>query len=151
MAVYTTITTHESETMAIGSRLGAILRAGDVVLLTGDLGAGKTHFTGGIAKAMGIEDYITSPTFTVVNEYQGTNLELIHFDIYRLGSYDELFEIGFEDYLARGGVCVIEWADLIPEIREQAPRLIQVDIRRMDDVSPHHREITVQLPEGERL
>lgn len=147
----TWITTCEAETTQLGIRLGEILQAGDVVLLTGDLGAGKTHFTGGIAAAMGITEYITSPTFTVVNEYAGTRLPLIHFDIYRLGSYDELFEIGFEDYLERGGVCVIEWADLIPEIEEQAQRIIKVDIRRLDEISPNHREITVHLPEGERL
>lgn len=151
MEVITVTTTAEEETIQFGQRLGTILCAGDVVLLTGDLGAGKTHFTGGIARALGISDYITSPTFTVVNEYEGETLSLIHFDVYRLGSYDELFEIGFEDYLERGGVCVIEWADLIPEIEEQATRIFKVDIRRMDEVSPTRREITFYLPEGERL
>ncbi len=145
------ITTEEAETILLGTRVGACLQAGDVVLLTGDLGAGKTHFTGGIARALGISDYITSPTFTVVNEYEGGRLPLIHFDVYRLGAYDELFEIGFEDYLAREGVCVLEWADLIPEIEEQATRVFKVNIRRMDNVSPNHRKITITLPEGERL
>ena len=145
------ITTSEAETTCLGTRIGSCLKAGDVVLLTGDLGAGKTHFTGGIARSLGIHDYITSPTFTVVNEYEGGTLPLIHFDIYRLGSYEELFEIGFEDYLERGGICVIEWADLIPEIEEQTTRIFKVDIRRMDDVSPTQREITIVLPEGERL
>lgn len=145
------ITTEEAETILLGTRVGACLRAGDLVLLTGDLGAGKTHFTGGLARALGISDYVTSPTFTVVNEYEGGRLPLMHFDVYRLGSYDELFEIGFEDYLAREGVCVLEWADLIPEIEEQATRVFKVDIRRMDEVSPNHREITIILPEGERL
>lgn len=151
MEAITVTTTMEEETMQFGRRLGAILSSGDVVLLTGDLGAGKTHFTGGIARALEIDDYITSPTFTVVNEYDGGRIPLIHFDIYRLGSYDELFEIGFEDYLERGGICVIEWADLIPEIEERAGRIFKIDIRRMDHVSPNHREITICLPEGERL
>lgn len=151
MKPYVQITTDEAETILLGTRLGRCLRRGDVVLLAGDLGAGKTHFTGGLARALGINDYITSPTFTVVNEYEGGTLPLIHFDVYRLGSYDELFEIGFEDYLERGGVCVIEWADLIPEIEERAGRIFKIDIRRMDHVSPNHREITICLPEGERL
>ncbi len=147
-----TYTSHSpEETERIGQALAEKLTAGTVIAYEGDLGAGKTHFTGGIARSLGISDYITSPTFTVVNEYVGGKLPLIHFDVYRLGSYDELFEIGFEDYLAREGVCVLEWADLIPEIETQATRVFKVDIRRMDNVSPNHREITIILPEGERL
>ena len=98
--------TSESEngTVELGERLGARLRPGDVLAFYGDLGAGKTAFIRGVAKGLGIDARVTSPTFTVVNEYPG-KIPLFHFDMYRLSSSDELFEIGWEDYLARGGVC----------------------------------------------
>ena len=99
------------ETRAAGARLAETLRGGEVVAFTGDLGAGKTAFVSGMAEALGVEDRVTSPTFTIVNEYEGGRLPLFHFDMYRLGSADELFHIGWEDYLARNGVCAVEWSE----------------------------------------
>ena len=92
------------ETEALGAELAGRLEPGDVVAFTGDLGAGKTAFVRGLARGLGIPDRVTSPTFTIVNEYEGGRLPLFHFDMYRLGSADELYDIGWEDYLARGGV-----------------------------------------------
>ena len=99
------VTNSPEETEELGERLGRALSPGDVVAFTGDLGAGKTAFTRGIARGLGIGDRVTSPTFAIVNEYEGGRLPLFHFDMYRLTSSDELFDIGWEDYLARGGVC----------------------------------------------
>jgi len=105
------VTTHSpEETRQLGARLAQTLKGGDVVAFTGDLGAGKTAFTAGIAQGLGIEDRVTSPTFTIVNEYSGT-IPLFHFDMYRLGGEDELFDIGWDDYLTRNGVCAVEWSE----------------------------------------
>lgn len=122
------ITNGEEETEALGARLGKVLEAGTVIAYTGDLGAGKTAFTRGLARGLGITDWVTSPTFTIVNEYEGGRLPLFHFDMYRLGSSDELFDIGWEDYLARGGVCAVEWSENVDDVLEGKP--IRVDIRR---------------------
>lgn len=116
------------ETEALGAALAARLRPGDVVAYTGDLGAGKTAFTRGIARGLGIPEWVTSPTFTIVNEYEGGRLPLFHFDMYRLGDPEELFDIGWEDYLARGGVCAVEWSENVADALEDEP--IRVDIRR---------------------
>ena len=106
------------ETEAIGEELAQKLRGGDVLAFTGSLGMGKTAFTRGLARGLGCRGRVTSPTFTIVNEYEGRT-PLFHFDMYRLGSSDELFDIGWEDYLARGGVCAVEWSenvmDALPE------------------------------------
>ena len=122
------ITNGELETEALGCRLGQALEAGSVIAYTGDLGAGKTAFTRGLAKGLDIPDRVTSPTFTIVNEYEGGRLPLFHFDMYRLGSSDELFDIGWEDYLARGGVCAVEWSENVDDALEADT--IRVDIRR---------------------
>jgi tRNA threonylcarbamoyladenosine biosynthesis protein TsaE len=103
------------ETVELGRKLGMALRKGDIVCLTGNLGVGKTAFTGGIAAGLGIKGYITSPTFTIVNEYKG-RLPLYHFDVYRITDPSEMFEIGFEEYLEGSGVVVIEWADIVKEL-----------------------------------
>ena len=97
------------ETEALGAALAQKLRPGDVVAYYGGLGAGKTAFTRGLARGLGCAGRVTSPTFTIVNEYDGPT-PLFHFDMYRLGSSDELYDIGWEDYLARGGVCAVEWS-----------------------------------------
>ena len=94
-----------------GRPAGAPAGAGAVIAFSGDLGAGKTAFTRGLARGLGIADRVTSPTFTIVNEYEGGRLPLFHFDLYRLSSPDELFDIGWEDYLSRGGVCAVEWSE----------------------------------------
>ena len=101
------------ETRKIASEFAKNLHPGDVLTLDGDLGAGKTAFTGGLAKGLGIETHVTSPTFTIVNEYRTGTLPLFHFDVYRLESMDDLYDIGWEDYIAQGGICVVEWADIV--------------------------------------
>ena len=135
------------ETELLGIRLGEKLRAGDVVALSGDLGAGKTRFTFGIARALQVNDYITSPTFTIVNEYLDARLPLVHFDAYRLGDASELYEIGFDEYLDRQGILVIEWADLV---KDALPvDTVYVEIQRRDDISPTRRSITVSVEKEE--
>ena len=127
------------DTEDIGARLAEQLEPGAVVAFTGDLGAGKTAFTRGLARGLGIPDRITSPTFTIVNEYEGGRLPLFHFDMYRLGSADELFDIGWEDYLRRGGVCAVEWSENIADALEADT--VRVDIRR--GASDQERVITI--------
>jgi len=112
MAEY--ISRNESETEALGARLAASLPGGSVVAMYGDLGAGKTAFVRGMARGMGLTCRVSSPTFTIVNEYLGER-ELIHFDMYRIGSADELFDIGWEDYLNRGAVCAVEWSENVED------------------------------------
>ena len=116
------------ETEALGAELAGRLEPGDVVAFTGDLGAGKTAFVRGLARGLGIPDRVTSPTYTNVNEYEGGRLPLFHFDMYRLGSADELYDIGWEDYLARGGVCAVEWSENVDEALDA--ETVRVDIRR---------------------
>ena len=104
------ITNSEKETELVGERFAARLPNGSVVAMYGELGAGKTAFVRGMARGMGFDGRVSSPTFTIVNEYYGERT-LIHFDMYRLSSADELFDIGWEDYLARGAVCAVEWSE----------------------------------------
>jgi len=118
------------ETEALGQALGQTLKGGEIVAYTGDLGAGKTAFTRGLARGLGITMQVTSPTYTLVNEYTGGRLELFHFDMYRLGSSEELFDIGWDDYLLRGGVCAVEWSENVADALEDA---IWVRISRLDD------------------
>ena len=108
------------QTEAIGERLAAVLTPGTVIAYTGDLGAGKTAFTRGLARGLGALDRVTSPTYTIVNEYLSGRMPLFHFDMYRLGSSDELFDIGWEDYLERGGVCAVEWSENVADAMENA-------------------------------
>ena len=118
------------ETEAIGEELAQKLRGGDVLAFTGSLGMGKTAFTRGLARGLGCRGRVTSPTFTIVNEYEGRT-PLFHFDMYRLGSSDELFDIGWDDYLARGGVCAVEWSERVSEGLPEDT--IFVDIARTDE------------------
>ena len=104
------------ETTNIGFKLGKLLNSGDIVCLTGDLGTGKTHITKGIAKGLNITDNITSPTFNIVNEYDTGRLKLNHFDVYRVSDPDEIYAIGFDDYIFSDAVSIIEWANYIEEI-----------------------------------
>lgn len=118
------------ETIALGERLGKCLEKGDVVTLNGDLGAGKTHFTKGIAKGLNVDDYITSPTFTIVNEHKG-RVPLYHFDVYRIDDIYEMYEIGFEEYLYGEGVCIVEWSD---KVKDMLPKdTIDIIISVIDD------------------
>lgn len=134
------ITNSARETEELGEKLGLGLMPGAVIAYTGDLGAGKTAFTRGLARGLGIPERITSPTFTIVNEYEGGRLPLFHFDMYRLGSADELFDIGWEDYLARNGVCAVEWSENVDDVLDEDT--IRVDIRRGDD--DEQRRITIR-------
>ena len=118
------------ETEALGQALGQTLKGGEIIAYTGDLGAGKTAFTRGLARGLGITMQVTSPTYTLVNEYSGGRLELFHFDMYRLGSSEELCDIGWDDYLLRGGVCAVEWSENVADALEDA---IWVRISRLDD------------------
>ena len=116
----------EAETEALGRRLAAVLAPGAVVAYRGDLGMGKTAFTRGLARGLGYEGRVTSPTFTIVNEYEGGGLPLFHFDMYRLGSADELFDIGWEDYLARKGVCAVEWSENVSDALEEGTLSVEI-------------------------
>ena len=134
-----TVLTHSpAETEHAGEALAAKLTAGTVLALRGGLGAGKTAFTRGLARGLGYSGQVTSPTFTIVNEYEGGRLPLFHFDLYRLSSPDELWDIGWEDYLDRGGVCAVEWSERATELLTGA---VTVTLRRVDDDT---REITVE-------
>ena len=112
------ITNSPSETEAVGAALAKVLKSGTIIAYRGDLGAGKTAFTRGLARGLGVKEPVTSPTYTIVNEYLGGTMPLFHFDMYRLGSEDELFDIGWEDYLDRGGVCAVEWSENVWEALE---------------------------------
>lgn len=118
------VETHsEQETEALARTLAEGLKPGDVLALDGDLGAGKTAFTRGLAAGLGYPGRVQSPTFTIVNEYDGGRLPLFHFDLYRLASPEELFDIGFEDYLDRGGVCCVEWSQMGGDYLNNARRI----------------------------
>ena len=126
------------ETEALGEKLAQLLKPGAVIAFRGDLGAGKTAFTRGLARGLGASDRVTSPTYTIVNEYLGGKMPLFHFDMYRLGSSDELFDIGWEDYLVRGGVCAVEWSENVEDALENA---ISVTIEKLGEES---RRITIE-------
>lgn len=135
------ITTHSAdETQALGQRLAKRFLPGDVIAYFGDLGAGKTALTRGIAQGLGVTDLVTSPTYTIVNEYLTGRIPLFHFDMYRLGSSDELFDIGWEDYLARGGVCAVEWSENVEDALRDA---IHITIEK-DPLEPDTRRITIE-------
>ena len=138
------ITHSPAETEELGCRLGRTLRPGTVVAYFGGLGMGKTAFTRGLAQGLGCRGRVTSPTFTIVNEYEGGRLPLFHFDMYRLNSADDLFDIGWEDYLARGGVCAVEWSEQVSgAVPEDA---VLVDIARGE--GENDRIITIKGGEG---
>lgn len=131
-------TNSPAETEALGAALGGKLSAGAVIAFRGDLGAGKTAFTRGLARGLGYGDSVTSPTYTIVNEYLGGRLPLFHFDMYRLRSADDLWDIGWEDYLDRGGVCAVEWSENVAEALEGA---IAVTIEKTGE---NDRRVTIE-------
>ena len=132
------ITNSPAETEALGAALAAVLKPGTVLAFTGDLGAGKTAFTRGLARGLGADDRVTSPTYTIVNEYLSGRLPLFHFDMYRLGSSDELWDIGWEDYLERGGICAVEWSENVADAMEDAIFI------RMEKSGRDQRTITIE-------
>ena len=135
------LTRNEAETEALGARLAAVLTPGAVVAYRGDLGTGKTAFTRGLARGLGYTGRVTSPTFTIVNEYEGGRLPLFHFDMYRLEGAEDLFDIGWEDYLDRGGVCAVEWSEQVAEALPEGSILVTLSRRRED---PAWRTITIE-------
>ena len=133
------ITRSAAETELLGASLAARLLPGDVIAFRGDLGAGKTAFTRGLARGLGITEAVTSPTYTIVNEYPQGRLPLFHFDMYRLHDAEELFDLGWEDYLARDGVCAVEWSE---NVREALEDPITVSIVR-DPTDENVRHINI--------
>ena len=113
------LTSSPAETEQLGQRLAEHLSPGRIIALRGGLGAGKTAFTRGLARGLCIQEPVTSPTYTIVNEYLSGRMPLFHFDMYRLHSSDDLFDIGWEDYLARGGLCVVEWSERVADALPQ--------------------------------
>ena len=132
------ITNSPAETEKLGQAVGERIAPGTILAFTGDLGAGKTAFTRGLAKGLGATERVTSPTYTIVNEYISGRLPLFHFDMYRLGSSEELWDIGWEDYLLRGGVCAVEWSENVADAMEDA---ITVNIEKLSETT---RKITLQ-------
>ena len=132
------LTNSPAETEAVGAALGRVLEPGTILAYRGDLGAGKTAFTRGLARGLGCTDMVTSPTYTIVNEYLSGRLPLFHFDMYRLASSDDLWDIGWEDYLERGGVCAVEWSENVEDALEGA---ISVTIEKLGEDS---RRITIE-------
>lgn len=120
------LTHSEQETEQLGEQLAKKLKPGTVIAYEGDLGAGKTAFTRGLARGLGITERVTSPTYTIVNEYPG-KIPLFHFDMYRLSSSEELFDIGWEDYLERGGILAVEWSERVADAMENP---LRISIRR---------------------
>ena len=131
-------TNSPAETETVGEAIGKILPAGAVIAYRGDLGAGKTAFTRGLARGLGCGERVTSPTYTIVNEYLGGRLPLFHFDMYRLASSDDLWDIGWEDYLERGGGCAVEWSENVADAMEDA---IVVTIEKLGEDA---RRITIE-------
>ena len=136
------ITHSPAETEAVGEALAKTLRPGTVLAFRGDLGAGKTAFTRGLGRGLGCTEWVTSPTYTIVNEYTSGRLPLFHFDMYRLRSSEDLFDIGWEDYLERGGVCAVEWSENVVDALDGA---IWITIEKTGDDS---RKITIEGGDG---
>jgi tRNA threonylcarbamoyladenosine biosynthesis protein TsaE len=137
-----TETFSSDETYAYGYKLGREAQPGDIYCLTGDLGVGKTVFTQGFAAGLGITEPVSSPTFTIVQEYEGEKFPFYHFDVYRIGDVEEMDEIGFEEYIYGGGVCLIEWAELIREILPET--VVRILIEKDLDKGFDYRKITLE-------
>lgn len=135
------------ETTKLGFKLGQLLNPGDIICLTGDLGTGKTHITKGIAKGLNINENITSPTFTIVNEYDSGRLKLNHFDVYRVGDPDEVYAIGFDDYIFSDAVSIIEWANYIEEILPK--EYLHIHISKDLSKGENYRKISL-IPYGHK-
>ena len=131
------ITNSPAQTEEIGVRLGQVIKPGTVIAYTGDLGAGKTAFTRGLARGLGSSQRVTSPTYTIVNEYLSGRLPLFHFDMYRLSSSEDLWDIGWEDYLLRGGVCAVEWSENVADALEDPVQI------RIEKLGENIRKITI--------
>lgn len=135
-------TNSAKETYQLGEKLGREAKPGQIYTLNGDLGVGKTVFTQGTARGLGIQEPVNSPTFTIVQEYQGGRLPFYHFDVYRIGDIEEMEEIGYDDYFFGEGVCLIEWAELIEEILPE--EIISVTIEKDPEKGFDYRKITIR-------
>ena len=135
-------TFHEQETFALGQQLGARAREGEIYCLDGDLGAGKTVFTQGFAQGLGITEPVSSPTFTIFQQYEEGRLPLYHFDVYRIADPSEMDEIGYEEYFYGAGVCLIEWASLIEELVPEDARWIRIE--KNPEKGFDYRQITLE-------
>jgi len=134
------------DTYRIGLELGKKARPGQVYTLTGDLGAGKTVFTQGFAEGLGVREQVSSPTFTILQIYESGRLPLYHFDVYRIGDPEEMFEVGWEDYVWSDGVCLIEWADLIEELTEELPgdKITEIRIEKNPEKGFDYRKLLIR-------
>ena len=130
------------DTFALGQKIGELVKPGTVISLVGDLGVGKTVFTQGLAKGLGITEPVNSPTFTIVQVYEGGRLPFYHFDVYRIGDIEEMEEIGYDDYFFGEGVCLIEWAELIEELIPEGA--ISITIEKDLEKGFDYRKITVE-------
>ena len=135
------------ETYELGRRMGSKAKAGQVISLVGDLGVGKTVFTQGFADGIGITEPVNSPTFTIVQVYEEGRIPFYHFDVYRIGDPEEMYEIGFEDYFYGEGACIVEWADLIDELMPEDT--IRITIEKDLEKGFDYRKITVRQSDGE--
>jgi tRNA threonylcarbamoyladenosine biosynthesis protein TsaE len=135
------VTLSENDTIELGERTAKLLKPGDVIALEGELGTGKTVFVKGVARGLKIYEHITSPTFNIVHSYEGGSVTLHHFDVYRVNDEDELFEIGFYEYLYKGDICIIEWADLIKNMLPE--NTIWIKLERIEN-NPDQRIITIR-------
>lgn len=144
--MYKFISKKEDDTIAFANRLSSNLQNGDVIVLTGELGSGKTKFTQGILKYFGLDDEISSPTFTIVNEYHKDSINIYHFDVYRLSDVDEFYAIGGEEYF-NNGICIIEWGELI---KDALPKDYLHIVFSKDENNTDNRNLSI-IPHGERF
>ena len=133
------ISQSEQETRDIAKKAAEKLKAGDVILFTGEMGAGKTAFTKGLAEYFGTDEEVSSPTFALVNEYPG-RVPIFHFDLYRIYGFDDLYAVGFFDYLDRDGIIVVEWSENVPELEKELENVVKIDIRK---ISGNEREFDI--------
>jgi tRNA threonylcarbamoyladenosine biosynthesis protein TsaE len=131
-----------SKTLELGRKLGALANSGDIICLTGDLGTGKTHISKGFAEGLNITEHITSPTFNIVNEYHSGRLTLYHFDVYRVNDPDEIYAIGFDEYIFGDGVSLIEWANYIEELIPE--EYLHINIKKVPELGEDYRQITLK-------
>lgn len=131
-----------SNTLNLGKKLGALSKSGDIICLTGDLGTGKTHISKGFAEGLDITEHITSPTFNIVNEYHSGRLTLYHFDVYRVNDPDEIYAIGFDEYIFGEGVSLIEWANYIEELIPE--EYLHINIKKIPELGENFRKITLK-------
>ena len=142
-------TTNAEETFKLGVKIGEQARPGEIYTLNGDLGVGKTVFTQGVARGLGIEEPVNSPTFTIVQVYEEGKMPFYHFDVYRIGDIEEMEEIGYDDYFFGNGVCLIEWVELIQELLPK--QIISVTIEKNPEKGFDYRKITIDGLEKERM